>query len=134
MSFSRRFQSFTLECLFQFEHFCQQWPIRYTYLPTYQYIKGKQIEWVHSSRVSAHLVYRSWPCFQIDRNFMPDLLFDWYEYDQTSKCVAHSTKAKQLYPKKINRRSVIKWSFPLLSALIILRLKSTRREKTWWDQ
>ena len=36
-----------------------------------------------------------------------DLLFDWFGFDRTSKAVANSTKAKQLNPKKINRRSVI---------------------------
>ena len=36
---------------------------------------------------------------------MADLLFDWFGYDQTSKTVVLSTKAKQVNPYKINRRS-----------------------------
>ena len=30
-----------------------------------------------------------------------DLLFDWFGFDQTSKAVANSTKARQLNPNKI---------------------------------
>ena len=36
-----------------------------------------------------------------------DLLLDWFGFDQTSKAVANSTKAKQLNLKKINQRSAI---------------------------
>ena len=38
---------------------------------------------------------------------MADLLFDWLEFDQTSETVLHSTKAKQLNPNKLNKRSAI---------------------------
>ena len=38
---------------------------------------------------------------------MADFLFDWFGFDQTSKAVANLTKAKQLNPKKINRRSAV---------------------------
>ena len=41
-----------------------------------------------------------------------DLLFDCFGVDQTSKAVANSTKARQLNPKKINRRSAVQWYFP----------------------
>ena len=38
---------------------------------------------------------------------MADLLFDWFRFDQTSKDVANSLKAKLLNPNKINRRSAV---------------------------
>ena len=39
-----------------------------------------------------------------------DLLFDWFGFDQTSKADANSTKAKQLKPNKIYKRSAIQCS------------------------
>ena len=36
---------------------------------------------------------------------MFDHLFKWFGFDHTSKAVSNYTKAKQLNPKKINRRS-----------------------------
>ena len=38
---------------------------------------------------------------------MADFLFDWFGFDQTSKTVDNSTKAKQLNTKEIKRRSAI---------------------------
>ena len=42
-----------------------------------------------------------------------DLLFEWFRFDQTSKTGVHSTIAKHLKPKKINRMPVVQWYFPL---------------------
>ena len=43
---------------------------------------------------------------------MADLLFDWFGFNQTSKAYQNSTKAKQLNPNKINRRSAVQWVIP----------------------
>ena len=43
---------------------------------------------------------------------MADLLFDWFRFQQTSKTVNPSTKAKQLIASKINRRSPLQGYFP----------------------
>ena len=44
---------------------------------------------------------------------MTDLLFDWFELDQTSEADANSTNAEQLKPNKIKRRLAFQLYFPL---------------------
>ena len=39
--------------------------------------------------------------------YMANLLFDWFGFDQASKSVSNSTKAKQLNANKFNRRSFV---------------------------
>ena len=46
---------------------------------------------------------------------MTDLLFDWFGFDRTCKCLSNSTQPNQMNPNQSNRRLAMQWYLPLQS-------------------